>query len=134
MVQISKLTKNEIKQTGFNNRSIAAKFMKTVLNKKARDFKKKEDLIHTLKKEYNKMKNFGIDLNENAQVDRKVKKIVKTNTKNKTEYDKYLIKNMNDEAVLEMSIDDYLKRIGYEIPKNIDYKHAYKKKNILMNQ
>ena len=50
MVQISKLTKNEIKQTGFTNRSIAAKFMKKVLNKKARDFKKKEELINTLKK------------------------------------------------------------------------------------
>ncbi len=31
---------------------------------------------------------------------------------------------MNDEAVLEMSIDDYLKRIDYKIPKNIDYKHT----------
>ena len=50
MIQISKLTKNEIKETGFNNRSIAAKFMKTVLNKKARDFKKKDDLINILKK------------------------------------------------------------------------------------
>ena len=78
MVQISKLTKTEIKETGFNNRSIAAKFMKTVLNKKARDFKKKEELINTLKKEYNKMKNFGVDLNENSQMDRKIKKIVKT--------------------------------------------------------
>ena len=78
MVQISKLTKNEINQTGFNNRSIAAKFMKTVLNKKARDFKKKEELINTLKKEYNKMKNFGIDLNENAQAEKKLKKIEKT--------------------------------------------------------
>ncbi len=39
MVQISKLTKNEIKQTGFNNHSIADKFMKEVLNKKVRDFK-----------------------------------------------------------------------------------------------
>ncbi len=66
MVQISKLTKNEIKQTVFNNLSIADKFMKEVLNKKARDFKKKEDLIKTLKQEYTKMKNFGIDLNENA--------------------------------------------------------------------
>ncbi len=51
MVQISKLTKSEIKETGFNNRSIATKFMKTVLNKKTRDLKKKEDLIKTLKKE-----------------------------------------------------------------------------------
>ena len=135
MVQISKLTKNEIKQTGFNNRSIAAKFMKTVLNKKARDFKKKDDLINTLKKEYNKMKNFGIDLNENAQAERKLNKIektIKTGYKQKEEFEKYLIKNMDDAAVLEMSIDDYLKRIDYKIPKNIDYKHTYKK--ILMNQ
>ena len=43
MVQISKLTKTEIKETGFNNRTIANKFMKTVLNKKAIHFKKKED-------------------------------------------------------------------------------------------
>ena len=125
---MSKLTKNEIKQTGFNNRSIADKFMKTVLNKKARDFKKKEDLINTLKKGYIKMKNFGIDLNENAQAERKEKKIKTTYEKKKAEFEKYLIDDMNDEAVLEMSIDDYLKRIGYEIPKNIDYKHEYKKK------
>jgi hypothetical protein len=107
---------------------------------------------------YTKMKNFGIDLNENAQHDRKHKKIEKTITKQKAEFEnylrknaevltndyakftkntfakkkeefeKYLINNMYDEAVLEMSIDDYLKRIGYEIPKNIDYKHKYKKK------
>jgi hypothetical protein len=50
MVQISKLTKNEIKETGFNNHSIAFKFMKTVLNKKAKDFKKKDDSMNTLKK------------------------------------------------------------------------------------
>ena len=58
MVQITKLSKNEIKETGFNNRSIASRFMNTVLNKKAKDFKKKEELISTLKKEFNKMKNF----------------------------------------------------------------------------
>ena len=86
MVQISKLTKNEIKETGFNNRTIANKFMKTVMNKQARDFKKKEELINVLKKEYNKMKNFGIDLNESAQMDRKIKKIGKTTTKAKEEY------------------------------------------------
>jgi hypothetical protein len=51
MVQISKLSKNEIKETGFNNRTIAVKFMKEVLNKRAKDFKKKEDLIKTLKQE-----------------------------------------------------------------------------------
>ena len=129
MVQISKLTKNEIKQTGFNNRSIAAKFMKTVLNKKARDFKKKEELINTLKKEYNKMKNFGIDLNENAQAERKLNKIektIKTGYKQKEEFEKYLIENMNDEAVLEMHINDYLKGIDYKIPSNQNYTHEKK--------
>ena len=133
MVQISKLTKNEIKQTGFNNRSIAAKFMKTVLNKKARDFKKKEELINTLKKEYNKMKNFGIDLNENAQAERKhnkiEKKLIKISNeakKQKEGFDKYLIKNMDDEAVLEMSIADYFKGIDYKIPSNQNYTHEKK--------
>ena len=73
-------------------------FMKTVLNKKARDFKKKDDLINTLKKEYNKMKNFGIDLNENAQAEKKIKKIEKTikkgitNSMNNLYYPKFLEK------------------------------------------
>jgi hypothetical protein len=69
--------------------------MKTVLNKKVRDFKKKDDLINTLKKEYNKMKNFGIDLNENTQPERKLNKIdktIKTGYKQEEEFEKYLIK------------------------------------------
>jgi len=132
MVQISRLTKNDINQTGFKNRSITDNFMKEVLNKKTRDFKKKEDLINTLKKEYTKMKNFGIDLNENSQIDKKIKKIGKTTNKAKGELENYLLKNMDDEAVLEMSIEDYLKRIGYKIPENVDYKHKYEKK--LVNQ
>ena len=130
MVQISKLTKNEIKQTGFNNRSIAAKFMKTVLNKKAKDFKKKEELINTLKKEYNKMKNFGIDLNETAQTEKKEKKInktVTTGTKQKAEFENYLIKNINDEAVLEMHIADYLKFINYKTPSHKTFNNEKKK-------
>jgi hypothetical protein len=130
MVQISKLTKNEIKQTNFNNHSITTKFMKTFLNKKVRDFKKKDDLINTLKKEYNKMKNFGIDLNENAQTERKLNKIektIKTGYKQKEEFEKYLIKNMDDEPVLEMSIDDNLKRIGYKTPNNKNFNDKSKK-------
>ena len=81
------------------------------------------------------MKNFGIDLNEKAQHDKKLNKIEKTITtgyKQKEEFEKYLVKNMNDEAVLEMSIAEYLKGIAYEIPKNIDYKHAYKSRNELI--
>ena len=127
MVQISKLTKNEIKQTGFNNRSIADKFMKEVLNRKARDFKKKEDLINTLKKEYTKMKNFGIDLNENSQIDKKIKKIGKTTNKAKGELENYLIENMDDEGVLEMHIADYLKSINYKIPSNKNFNNEKKK-------
>ncbi len=57
----------------------------------------------------------------------KIDKTIKTGYKQKEEFEKYLITNMDDEAVLQMSIDDYLKRIDYKIPKNIDYKHAYKK-------
>ena len=83
MVQVTKLSKSEINGTGFKNRTVAAKFMKTVLNKKARDFKKKEDLINTLKREFNKMKNFGIDLNEASTTERKVNKVKTTAKKSK---------------------------------------------------
>jgi hypothetical protein len=124
MVQISKLTKNEIKQTGFNNRSIADKFMKTVLNKKARDFKKKEDLIKALKQEYNKMKNFGIDLNENAKAERKFKKIEKTTTKAKEKL-QTLRKNRRDvdEAWTQLDVNQYLKEIAhYKLPTNKNFK------------
>jgi hypothetical protein len=126
MLQISKLTKNEINQTGFKNRSIAVNFMKEVLNKNARDFKKKEDLIKTLKKEYTKMKNFGIDLNENSRMDSKIKKIGKTSTKTKGEFENYLIKNKEDEGVLEMYIADYLKSVNYKIPSNQNYTNEKK--------
>ena len=129
MVQISKLTKTEIKEPGFNNRSIAAKFMKTVLNKKARDFKKKEELINTLKKEYNKMKNFGVDLNENSQMDRKLKKIGKTTTKAKEELD-VLRKNRKDidEALTQLDVNEYLKEVAhYKLPTNKNFKDGAKK-------
>jgi hypothetical protein len=125
MVQISKLNKDEIKSTGFNNKAIASKFLKTVLNKKARDFKKKEDFIKTLKKEYKKMADFGIDLNETSKIDRTVRKIEKS-TKNieniKEQFNNYLIENMDDEAVQELKIQEYFKRIDYKVPKNRDYK------------
>jgi hypothetical protein len=121
MVQISKLTKNEIK-----NRSISGNFMKEVINKKGRDFKKKEDLIKTLKKEYTKIKNFGIDLNENSRMDRKIKKIGKTNTKAKGELEIFFIENMDDEGVLEMHIADYLKSVNCKIPSNQNYTNEKK--------
>ena len=127
MVQISKLSKDEIKSTGFNNKAIASKFMKTVLNKKARDFKKKEDLIKTLTKEYKKMADFGIDLNETSKIDRTIKKIEKKTKNVKEEYDNFLVKNMEDEAVQEMQIEEYLKQEDYKIPRNKNYKDNSKK-------
>ena len=132
MVQISKLTKTEIKETGFNNRSIAAKFMKTVLNKKAKDFKKKEDLINTLKKEYNKMKNFGIDLNESAQMDRKIKKIEKTSTKAKEKLD-FIRKDRKDidEALTQLDVNQYLKEVAhYKLPTNKNFTDTKKLKEL----
>ncbi len=129
MVQISKLTKNEIKETGFKNRSISGKFMKEVLNKKARDFKKKEDLIKTLKKEYTKMMNFGIDLNENSRMDSKIKKIGKTSTKAKEKLET-LRKDRKDidEALTELDVNQYLKEIAhYKLPTNKNFKDGAKK-------
>ena len=79
------------------------------------------------------MKNFGIDLNENAQAERKHNKIEKTVIKianvaktHKADFEKYLIKNMNDESVLEMHIGDYLKGIDYKIPSNQNYTNEKK--------
>ena len=129
MVQISKLSKNEIKETGFNNRTIAAKFMKEVLNKRAKDFKKKEDLIKTLKQEYNKMKKFGIDLNETSKTDRKIKKIEKTSTKAKEKLD-FLRKSSKsiDEAFTQLDVDQYLKgKTYYKLPTNKNFKDGTKK-------
>ena len=64
------------------------------------------------------MMNFGIDLNENSRMDSKIKKIGKTRTKTKGELENYLIKNMDDEVVIEMHIADYFKFVNYKIPSN----------------
>ena len=76
------------------------------------------------------MKNFGIDLNENAQAEKKLNKIdktIKTGYKQKEEFEKYLIKNMDDEAVLQMNMDDYLKGIDYKTPNNKNFNDKAKK-------
>ena len=63
MVNLSKLTKAELHATGFKNTSTARNFLKDILKTKAQKFKK-EALIDKLTSEFNKFKNFGIDLNE----------------------------------------------------------------------
>ena len=62
-MNLSKLTKAELHATGFKNTSTARNFIKDILKTKAQKFKK-EALIDKLTSEFNKFKNFGIDLNE----------------------------------------------------------------------
>ena len=47
--------------------------MKQILNKKSRDFKDKVELINALTTKYFEMKNYGIDLNDIAKVEKNVK-------------------------------------------------------------
>ena len=63
MVNLKKLTKAELQATDFKNVSIARNFIKDILKSKAQRFKK-ESLINKLTSEFNKFKNFGIDLND----------------------------------------------------------------------
>jgi hypothetical protein len=63
MVSLSKLTKAELQSTGFKNTSTARNFLKDILKTKAKKYKK-DELINKLSSEFNKFKNFGIDLNE----------------------------------------------------------------------
>ena len=110
MVQISKLTKGELAITGFKNRSIASRFMKQILNKKARDFKDKVELINALTTKYFEMKNYGIDLNDIAKVERNVKQVDKFVKKSQEEFEQFKIDNMDDETVMGWNIDEYLKK------------------------
>ena len=64
MTQISKLSKDDLAQTGFKSRTVAAKYIKEVLKKNAKDFKSIDDLKNTLTTQFNNMKNFRVDLNE----------------------------------------------------------------------
>ena len=124
MVQISKLTKAELAITGFKNRSIASRFMKQILNKKSRDFKDKVELINALTTKYFEMKNYGIDLNDIAKVEKNVKQVDKFVKKSQEEFEQFKIDNMDDETVMGWNIDDYLKEINYKLPENKVYKQV----------
>jgi hypothetical protein len=84
MVNLSKLSKDELRATGFKNVSTARSFLKDILKTKAQKFNK-EQLINKLTSEYNKFTNFGIDLNEAHKTGKKAelttKKAEKTNKK-----------------------------------------------------
>ena len=63
MVNLKNLSKAELQATGFNNVSTARNFIKDILKTKSQKFKK-DELINKLTSEFNKFKNFGIDLND----------------------------------------------------------------------
>ncbi len=91
MVDLKKLTKEELQATGFKNASIARIFLKDILNNKAQKFKK-DELINKLTSEYNKFKDFGIDLNEANKTANKAKlKTKKANNIVKRESKIYMI-------------------------------------------
>ena len=75
------------------------------------------------------MKNFGIDLNENAQMDRKIKKIGKTTTKAKEEYVTIRKDRKDiDEALTQLDVNEYLKEVAlYKLPTNKNFKDGSKK-------
>ena len=116
MVQISKLTKAELAITGFKNRSIASRFMKQKLNKKSRDFKDKVELINALTTKYFEMKNYGIDLNDIAKVERNVKQADKIVKKSQEEYNKLLEREDLQQIVSDLEVENYLKEINYKLP------------------
>jgi anaerobic ribonucleoside-triphosphate reductase len=127
MVQISKLTKDELAITGFKNRSIASRFMKQILNKKGRDFKDKVELINALTSKYFEMKNYGIDLNDIAKIERTGKKAEKIVKKSQEEYNKLLEREDLQQIVSDLEVENYLIEINYKLPENKNYTDVKKK-------
>ena len=70
MVNLNNLSKAELQSTGFKNVSIARNFIKDILKTKSQKFKK-DELINKLTSEFNKFKDFGIDLNDANKTSKK---------------------------------------------------------------
>ena len=89
MVNLKNLSKAELQATGFKNVSTARNFIKDILKTKSQKFKK-DELINKLTSEFNKFKDFGIDLNDAHKTTTKVelttKKAEKTVKKRRTRY------------------------------------------------
>ena len=63
MVNLKNISKAELQATGFKNVSTARNFIKDILKTKSQKFKK-DELINKLTSEFNKFKDFGINLND----------------------------------------------------------------------
>ena len=72
MVNLKNLSKAELQATGFKNVSTARNFIKDILKTKSQKFKK-DELINKLTSEFNKFKDFGIDLNDANKTANKAK-------------------------------------------------------------
>ena len=114
MVNLSKLTKAELQSTGFKNTSTARNFLKDILKTKAQKYKK-DELIKKLSSEFNKFKNFGIDLNEANKTANKAKLTTKKaeNIVKKGKQDLKEIKNKDKEKAGKKLIS------LLKIPKNL---------------
>ena len=106
MVNLKNLSKAELQATGFKNVSTARNFIKDILKTKSQKFNK-EVLINKLTSEFNKFKDFGIDLNDAHKITTKVELTTKKakNLINKSEQDIYdLTKDERDKIRNETKI------------------------------
>lgn len=123
MVQIAKLTKAQLKDAGFSSKASARYFIKST-NKKGSNFKN----LEALKKENNKMKNLGIDIDKNyIQIKNLQKKLLTLNTKTISQFNQLREKDKKlDDEMKEIESNEYLIQNDYKIPENINYKHEKK--------
>ena len=126
MVNLSKLTKAELQSTGFKNTSTARNFLKDILKTKAQKYKK-DELINKLSSEFNKFKNFGIDLNEANKTANKAKLTTKKaeNIVKKGNQDLKEIKTKDAGKKINKFIKNFQK-IQRITPKTMAYCRTYK--------
>ena len=128
MVNLLKLSKDEIKATGFKNRVIASKFLKDIIKKQARAYKTKDDLLLELKTNFNKFKKFGIDLNLSHKiVNKAVNRAISIPKEVKTNYEKLLENPQLESIDTELNVDQYLKNENYKKPDNKFFRDKSKK-------
>ena len=123
MVNLKNLSKAELQATGFNNVSTARNFIKDILKTKSQKFKK-DELINKLTSEFNKFKNFGIDLNDANKTankatltTKKTESIVKKGEQDLYDFTKEERDKQRNEAREELKTGRKKKKAGKKIVK-----------------
>ena len=123
MVNLSKLSKDELRATGFKNVSTARNFLKDILKTKSQKFKK-DELINKLTYEFNKFQNFGIDLNDANKTankatltTKKTESIVKKGEQDLYDFTKEERDKQRNEAREELKTGRKKKKAGKKIVK-----------------